>query len=53
VKPTVSLRRALSDPGLLGNILAGDTWSAWRALLIGAMGEPLDEAERAVFAKPR
>ena len=29
--PTVSSRKALSDPNLLGTTLAGlDTWSAWR-----------------------
>src|SRR4051812_33362117 len=49
MKPSVTIRRALSDPGLLGNVLGGDTWAAWRALLTGVMGEPLDEAERVTF----
>jgi hypothetical protein len=45
MKPKISLREALSDPGLLGNILAGDSWKAWRVILIAAMGEELtDEA---------
>lgn len=39
--PKASMRAALNDPALLGNVLDGDTWAAWRALLIGAMGEPL------------
>jgi hypothetical protein len=39
--PSVSLRKALEDPLLLGNVLAGDSWFAWRVLLIAAMGEPL------------
>jgi hypothetical protein len=45
----VSLRKALSDPKLLGNVLAGDSWLAWRVLLIAAAGELLTDAERAVF----
>jgi len=38
--PTVTIRKALGDPALLGNVLAGDSWRAWRVLLIAAMGEP-------------
>jgi hypothetical protein len=45
------MRAALADPQLLGNVLAGDTWEAWRVLLIGAMGERLTDAERQVFKK--
>jgi len=51
MKPKISLREALSDPGLLGNILAGDSWKAWRIILIAAMGEELTEEERAIFTK--
>jgi hypothetical protein len=36
---------------LLGSILPGPSWLAWRALLIAAMGEPLMEDEREVFQK--
>jgi hypothetical protein len=43
------MRQALSDPQLLGGILAGDSWSIWRALLIAAMGEKLNDDERAIF----
>ena len=46
---SVSLRKALSDPKLLGNALAGDSWLAWRVLLIAAAGESLTDAEREVF----
>ena len=46
---TPTMRRALSDPALLGDVLAGDSWAAWRILLIAMMGEPLDDEERAVF----
>jgi hypothetical protein len=49
--PTVSMREALSDPALLGGVLAGDSWQAWRVLLIAAMGEQLTDAERQVFKK--
>jgi hypothetical protein len=49
MKIKVSLRKALADKNLLGNSLPGPSWSAWRTLLIAAMGEPLDDAERSVF----
>jgi hypothetical protein len=52
VKPKVSLREALSDQALLGNVLADETWKPWRVLLIAAMGEPLvDDEERAIFKR--
>jgi hypothetical protein len=47
--PSISLRAALADPQLLGNTLSGDSWRPWRTLLIAAMGEPLDDAERTLF----
>src|SRR5262249_43696735 len=49
MKPRILLRRALSDPNLLGNALSGDSWLPWRTLLIAAMGEPLDDQEREIF----
>jgi hypothetical protein len=51
MKQTVTLRKALTDKKLLGNILAGDSWYAWRTLMIAAMGEALDDDERVTFAK--
>jgi hypothetical protein len=51
MKPKVTLRQALADPQLLGGMLAGDSWHGWRTLLIGAMGEALTDAERAIFTK--
>ena len=51
MKPRTTIREALADPQLLGDTLAGDSWSAWRALLIAAMGEQLDNSERAIFKK--
>ncbi len=47
--PLVSLRESLADPNLLGDALAGDSWSVWRALLIAAMGEGLTDDERVIF----
>lgn len=49
MKPSISLRKALADPQLLGSVLAGDTWAAWRCLMIAAMGEALTNDERALF----
>lgn len=43
------MRAALTDPDLFGQVLEGDSWRAWRALLIAGMGEPLTEEERAIF----
>ncbi len=40
-----------SDRHLLGAVLGGDSWLAWRVLLIAAMGEPLTDDERSIFAK--
>jgi hypothetical protein len=51
MKPQITLRAALADPQLLGGTLAGDTWSAWRTMLIASMGEALTDAEREVFTK--
>jgi hypothetical protein len=49
--PSISLRQALGDPNLLGHVLAGESWSAWRTLLIAAMGEPLTDDERVIFTQ--
>jgi hypothetical protein len=47
--PRITLREALADKALLGDLLAGTSWSAWRTLLIAAMGEALDSDERELF----
>lgn len=49
MKPTISIRKALSDKKLLGSVLAGESWFAWRVLMIAAMGEPLTDVERVTF----
>jgi hypothetical protein len=51
MKPTVSIRAALSDPQLLGTTLEGPSWAAWRIMLIAAMGEKLTSRERGLFYK--
>jgi hypothetical protein len=51
MKPTVSLREALTDPALLGTILTGVSWRPWRVVLIAAMGEQLLPDERELFRK--
>ena len=51
MRPMVSIRKALADPNLLGTTITGDSWSSWRTLLIAAMGEKLNDSERAVFSQ--
>ena len=51
MKPTITMRKALADKKLLGNVLAGQSWHAWRMLMIAAMGEPLTDAERVTFTQ--
>jgi hypothetical protein len=45
MKRRTTLRTALSDSNLLGRALAGESWAAWRALLLAAMGEKLKPLE--------
>ena len=47
--PKVSLRKALEDPQLLGSVLDGPSWHAWRSLLLAAMGEELKPDELETF----
>ena len=49
MKSTIAIRRALGDPNLLGNSLAGLSWRAWFILLIAMMGEALTDEEREIF----
>jgi hypothetical protein len=51
MRPTTTLRDALSDPALLGHVLRGPSWLPWRVLLIAAMGEALTDAERPIFTQ--
>ena len=45
----VTMREALEDDDYFGALLDGDTWRAWRVLLIAIVGEPLTEGERVIF----
>jgi len=47
----VTMRDALNDPRLLGSALPGESWRAWRVLLIATVGEPLIGDERPLFKK--
>jgi hypothetical protein len=49
MSPNVTLREALSDPQLLGEVLAGPSWQPWTTLLIASMGEALTDDERVLF----
>jgi hypothetical protein len=49
MKPLVTARKAFTTADLLGTILPGPSWHAWRTLIIAAMGEGLDDEEWEVF----
>ena len=49
MKPRISIRQSLQDPSLLGGALPGESWAAWRTLLVASMGESLTEDERITF----
>lgn len=51
MRPLVTMRDALADPGLFGSILPGESWAAWRILLIASQGESLTDEERIVFTE--
>lgn len=42
----MNIRDAMLDPNLFGNQFAGESWAAWRTLLAGFYGLPLDSTER-------
>jgi hypothetical protein len=45
----ITMREALASDGYFGRLLAGDSWQAWRVLLIAILGEELTEDERTIF----
>jgi hypothetical protein len=49
MRPLLSMRDALNDPDVFGEVLAGDSWAGWRTLLIALCGEPLTDEERVTF----
>jgi hypothetical protein len=48
---SITMRRALEEPQLLGGAIAGDSWKSWRILLIAAWGEALTDDERVIFTR--
>jgi hypothetical protein len=34
MRPTISLRKALTDKALLGGVLDGESWQAWRVFSV-------------------
>lgn len=51
MRPRVSLRKALSDPLLLGDTISGPSWLPWRTLLLASQGEQLLDDERKLFTE--
>jgi hypothetical protein len=49
LRKVVSMREALQSPAYFGALLSGDSWQAWRVLLIAIVGEALTEDERVIF----
>ena len=47
----VTILDLMTDPDLFGQQFSGDSWAAWRALLAGFYGLPLDEAELELFRR--
>ncbi|KAA8984557.1 hypothetical protein [Halospina sp. K52047b] len=43
---SVTIRDTMTDEALFGGQFSGESWSAWRALLAGFYGLPLNEAEQ-------
>jgi hypothetical protein len=51
MKRRFTLRQALDDDNLLGRALPGESWSAWKTILIAAMGEKLESDELEHFRR--
>ncbi len=51
MKPLLSMRSALEDPALFEPILGGDSWFAWRVMLLAMFGEELTRKERIEFER--
>ena len=50
MKRLCTMRDALADREIFATVLAGESWAAWRVLLIAALGEALTPEERVSFA---
>ena len=49
LRKIITMREALESPAYFGTLLAGDSWQAWRVLLVAIVGEELTEDERVVL----
>lgn len=49
MKRLMTMREALEREDIFGGILPGETWAAWRAVLIASQGEPITAPEREIF----
>ena len=49
LRKLITMREALESPAYFGTLLAGDSWQAWRVLLIAIGGEELTDEERVIF----
>jgi len=48
---TVTIHDLMTDPDLFGDQFGGDSWAAWRVLLAGFYGLPMDDVEFALFQR--
>jgi hypothetical protein len=51
MRPRISMREALADPMIFGQIMRGASWYGWRVLLIASAGEELTDDEREEFRR--
>ena len=51
MRKLVTMRHALRSADYFGTVLEGDSWAAWRVLLLAIVGEPLTDVERVVYAE--
>jgi hypothetical protein len=49
LRKLITMREALESPAYFGTLLAGNSWAAWRVLLIAIVGEALTDEEFIVF----
>ena len=43
LRKLITMREALESPAYFGTLLAGDSWAAWRVMLIAIVGEALTD----------
>jgi hypothetical protein len=51
MRPRISMREALADPMIFGQIMPSTSWYGWRVLLIASAGEELTDDEREEFKR--